>query len=72
MKVWLVMVVFGESVCVNSYSVWMEMYACYSLAFGSLSWIWLLALASIDWKWLPYNKIYIGDWVVIGIESDDE
>ena len=39
------MVVFGESVCVNSYSVLMEMYACYSLA-------------SIDWKWLPYNKIY--------------
>ena len=51
------MVVFGESVCVNSYSVLMEMYAWYSLAFGSLSWIWLLALASIDWKCSPYNKI---------------
>ena len=54
---WLIMVVIGEFNCVNSYIALMEMYACCSLAFGWLIWIWLLALA-LTQECLPKNKIY--------------
>ena len=44
-------------IVINSYIALMEMYACGSLAFGWLIWIWLLVLALIQ-EGLPKNKIY--------------
>ena len=51
--------------------VWLVMVVPWLL--GSIIGIWLLVLASIDWKCSPYNKIdKKRDWVVIRIESDDK